>query len=264
MLVKRCRHSSVICSILGRIIRVTQEVDEYREWIRKNWGNAAQNDVTLNSRRSVSLVCRLFISEKKRSFYVTPAPSLSLLARRKRRVSVWVPAARWMQQQRGGGGRWRRRGGFAIGPQQQNVVQLVLAVAVSALLALPLPAVAVFNIVHLQFQWRSQCSQTPLCFDHVGRRLCSHPVIVLSSAGLWRHPVQDGQAAGRSELQWPPGGVDRRLESEATEPRQQLSVGGEKRRKGTVDSISLSSSAIIKSFYWKNKKFKTYSTHFPH
>lgn len=37
-------------SILGRIIRVTQEVDEYREWIRKNWGSPSQNDLPLNSR----------------------------------------------------------------------------------------------------------------------------------------------------------------------------------------------------------------------
>nr|XP_020448055.1 non-canonical poly(A) RNA polymerase PAPD5 [Monopterus albus] len=35
-------------SILGRIIRVTQEVDEYREWIRKTWGSPSQNDLTLN------------------------------------------------------------------------------------------------------------------------------------------------------------------------------------------------------------------------
>ncbi|GLD58180.1 terminal nucleotidyltransferase 4A, partial [Lates japonicus] len=35
-------------SILGRIIRVTQEVDEYREWIRKNWGSPSQNDLPLN------------------------------------------------------------------------------------------------------------------------------------------------------------------------------------------------------------------------
>ncbi|XP_072236275.1 terminal nucleotidyltransferase 4B [Leuresthes tenuis] len=35
-------------SILGRIIRVTQEVDEYREWIRKNWGSSSQNDPPLN------------------------------------------------------------------------------------------------------------------------------------------------------------------------------------------------------------------------
>ncbi|KAM9765684.1 terminal nucleotidyltransferase 4B [Menidia menidia] len=35
-------------SILGRIIRVTQEVDEYREWIRKNWGSPSQNDPSLN------------------------------------------------------------------------------------------------------------------------------------------------------------------------------------------------------------------------
>ncbi|XP_075934181.1 terminal nucleotidyltransferase 4B isoform X1 [Anarhichas minor] len=36
-------------SVLGRIIRVTQEVDEYREWIRKNWGSQSQNDLPLNS-----------------------------------------------------------------------------------------------------------------------------------------------------------------------------------------------------------------------
>uniref|UniRef100_A0A8C4IJT5 Terminal nucleotidyltransferase 4B n=1 Tax=Dicentrarchus labrax TaxID=13489 RepID=A0A8C4IJT5_DICLA len=41
-------------SILGRIIRVTQEVDEYREWIRKNWGSPSQNDLPLN-RNDVTL-----------------------------------------------------------------------------------------------------------------------------------------------------------------------------------------------------------------
>ncbi|XP_053173757.1 terminal nucleotidyltransferase 4B isoform X1 [Scomber japonicus] len=41
-------------SILGRIIRVTQEVDEYREWIRKNWGSQSQNELTLN-RNDVTL-----------------------------------------------------------------------------------------------------------------------------------------------------------------------------------------------------------------
>lgn len=35
-------------SILGRIIRVTREVDEYREWIRSNWGNQFQNEMPLN------------------------------------------------------------------------------------------------------------------------------------------------------------------------------------------------------------------------
>lgn len=35
-------------SILGRIIRVTREVDEYREWIRSNWGNQLQNELPLN------------------------------------------------------------------------------------------------------------------------------------------------------------------------------------------------------------------------
>ncbi|KAM8893706.1 terminal nucleotidyltransferase 4B [Spinachia spinachia] len=39
-------------SVLGRIIRVTQDVDEYREWIRRNWGS--QNDVPLN-RNDVTL-----------------------------------------------------------------------------------------------------------------------------------------------------------------------------------------------------------------
>ncbi|XP_028257771.1 terminal nucleotidyltransferase 4B [Parambassis ranga] len=41
-------------SILGRIIRVTQEVDEYREWIRKNWGSPSQNDLPVN-RNDVTL-----------------------------------------------------------------------------------------------------------------------------------------------------------------------------------------------------------------
>ncbi|XP_015224082.2 terminal nucleotidyltransferase 4B isoform X1 [Lepisosteus oculatus] len=31
-------------SILGRIIRVTQEVADYRDWITKNWGSPSQND----------------------------------------------------------------------------------------------------------------------------------------------------------------------------------------------------------------------------
>ncbi|XP_068167204.1 terminal nucleotidyltransferase 4B [Antennarius striatus] len=42
-------------SILGRIIRVTQEVDEYRKWIRKNWGSPTQNELPLN-RNDVSLL----------------------------------------------------------------------------------------------------------------------------------------------------------------------------------------------------------------
>lgn len=36
-------------SILGRIIRVTREVDEYREWIRSNWGNQFQIELPLNN-----------------------------------------------------------------------------------------------------------------------------------------------------------------------------------------------------------------------
>ncbi|XP_034041906.1 terminal nucleotidyltransferase 4B [Thalassophryne amazonica] len=42
-------------SILGRIIRVTQEVDDYREWIRKNWQSPSQNDLPLN-RNDVTLI----------------------------------------------------------------------------------------------------------------------------------------------------------------------------------------------------------------
>ncbi|KAK7913501.1 hypothetical protein WMY93_013712 [Mugilogobius chulae] len=42
-------------SILGRIIRVTQEVDEYREWIRSNWGNQCKNEIPLNSKNDVAL-----------------------------------------------------------------------------------------------------------------------------------------------------------------------------------------------------------------
>ncbi|XP_061670658.1 terminal nucleotidyltransferase 4B [Syngnathoides biaculeatus] len=41
-------------SILGRIIRVTQEVDEYRDWIQKNWGIPSQKDLPLN-RNDVNL-----------------------------------------------------------------------------------------------------------------------------------------------------------------------------------------------------------------
>lgn len=35
-------------SILGRIIRVTQEVAEYRDWITKLWGPQSQNEPALN------------------------------------------------------------------------------------------------------------------------------------------------------------------------------------------------------------------------
>ena len=38
-------------SILGRIIRVTQEVDDYRDWISKQWGRPPQSDPA-NNRRS--------------------------------------------------------------------------------------------------------------------------------------------------------------------------------------------------------------------
>ncbi|XP_055010830.1 terminal nucleotidyltransferase 4B isoform X1 [Boleophthalmus pectinirostris] len=41
-------------SILGRIIRVTQEVDEYREWIRSNWGNQCKNELPLNKNDALS------------------------------------------------------------------------------------------------------------------------------------------------------------------------------------------------------------------
>lgn len=35
-------------SILGRIIRVTQEVAEYRDWITKHWGPQSQNEPARN------------------------------------------------------------------------------------------------------------------------------------------------------------------------------------------------------------------------
>ncbi|KAM9409637.1 terminal nucleotidyltransferase 4B [Pholidichthys leucotaenia] len=41
-------------SILGRIIRVTNEVEEYRKWIRVNWGSSSQNNLPLN-RNEVTL-----------------------------------------------------------------------------------------------------------------------------------------------------------------------------------------------------------------
>ncbi|XP_046898091.1 terminal nucleotidyltransferase 4B [Hypomesus transpacificus] len=43
-------------SILGRIIRVTQEVNEYREWISKEWGPQSQNDPALNGNDVTLLV----------------------------------------------------------------------------------------------------------------------------------------------------------------------------------------------------------------
>lgn len=36
-------------SILGRIIRVTLEVDVYREWIRKNWARPSRNELAVSS-----------------------------------------------------------------------------------------------------------------------------------------------------------------------------------------------------------------------
>uniref|UniRef100_A0A8C5DHN5 Terminal nucleotidyltransferase 4B n=1 Tax=Gouania willdenowi TaxID=441366 RepID=A0A8C5DHN5_GOUWI len=47
-------------SILGRIIRVTQEVDEYREWIRKNWESPSPNDLPLNSKLNIFLTNLIF------------------------------------------------------------------------------------------------------------------------------------------------------------------------------------------------------------
>ncbi|CAL8243311.1 unnamed protein product [Lota lota] len=42
-------------SILGRIIRVTQEVDDYRDWISKQWGRPPQSDPA-NNRNAVMLL----------------------------------------------------------------------------------------------------------------------------------------------------------------------------------------------------------------
>uniref|UniRef100_A0A8P4GNA9 Terminal nucleotidyltransferase 4A n=1 Tax=Dicentrarchus labrax TaxID=13489 RepID=A0A8P4GNA9_DICLA len=62
-------------SILGRIIRVTQEVDEYREWIRKNWGSPSQNDLPLN-RNDVTLFESQQLDDKTSSNSSSPSPSL--------------------------------------------------------------------------------------------------------------------------------------------------------------------------------------------
>uniref|UniRef100_A0A8C9TXB6 Terminal nucleotidyltransferase 4A n=1 Tax=Scleropages formosus TaxID=113540 RepID=A0A8C9TXB6_SCLFO len=43
-------------SILGRIIRVTQEVAEYRDWISKQWGGQSQNDPAFNGNDITLLV----------------------------------------------------------------------------------------------------------------------------------------------------------------------------------------------------------------
>uniref|UniRef100_A0A8D3D2D6 Terminal nucleotidyltransferase 4B n=1 Tax=Scophthalmus maximus TaxID=52904 RepID=A0A8D3D2D6_SCOMX len=66
-------------SILGRIIRVTQEVDEYRDWIRKNWGSPSQNDLPHN-RNDVTLFESQQLDEsphsKTSSNSSSPSPSL--------------------------------------------------------------------------------------------------------------------------------------------------------------------------------------------
>ncbi|MFT7807025.1 non-canonical poly(A) RNA polymerase PAPD5-like isoform X1 [Arapaima gigas] len=43
-------------SVLGRIIRVTQEVAEYRDWISKHWGVQSQNDPPFNGNNITLLV----------------------------------------------------------------------------------------------------------------------------------------------------------------------------------------------------------------
>ncbi|KAI4829816.1 hypothetical protein KUCAC02_001481 [Chaenocephalus aceratus] len=62
-------------SILGRIIRVTQEVDDYREWIRKNWGSPSQNDLPLN-KNDVRQFESKQLDDKTSSNSSSPSPSL--------------------------------------------------------------------------------------------------------------------------------------------------------------------------------------------
>uniref|UniRef100_A0AAV2LV81 Terminal nucleotidyltransferase 4A n=1 Tax=Knipowitschia caucasica TaxID=637954 RepID=A0AAV2LV81_KNICA len=51
--IAKCYPNNETESILGRIIRVTQEVNEYREWIQSNWG------IQCNSNNNVSLSQKL-------------------------------------------------------------------------------------------------------------------------------------------------------------------------------------------------------------
>ncbi|KAM6980568.1 terminal nucleotidyltransferase 4B [Aplochiton taeniatus] len=67
-------------SILGRIIRVTQEVDEYREWISKQWGPQSQNDPALNGNDVTLLVepqqldeCNNNVSEEEEVVLLPPS-----------------------------------------------------------------------------------------------------------------------------------------------------------------------------------------------
>uniref|UniRef100_A0A8C3AG23 Terminal nucleotidyltransferase 4B n=1 Tax=Cyclopterus lumpus TaxID=8103 RepID=A0A8C3AG23_CYCLU len=64
-------------SILGRIIRVTQEVDDYREWIRKNWGSQSQNDLPLNSTFTVFFFFLIFKVLLKLGFTVAGLSKLN-------------------------------------------------------------------------------------------------------------------------------------------------------------------------------------------
>uniref|UniRef100_A0A672FCK9 Terminal nucleotidyltransferase 4B n=1 Tax=Salarias fasciatus TaxID=181472 RepID=A0A672FCK9_SALFA len=70
-------------SILGRIIRVTQEVDEYREWIRKNWGSPSQNDLPLNSTPTLFLNSTVFLA----IHCVFCEPAISFVSRSQARMS---------------------------------------------------------------------------------------------------------------------------------------------------------------------------------
>lgn len=73
-------------SILGRIIRVTREVDEYREWIKNNWGNLSQTDMPLN-KNDVALLesqkldeCNNNLPDEDDEVVVLPAPAHSKMS----------------------------------------------------------------------------------------------------------------------------------------------------------------------------------------
>ena len=81
----------------------------------------------------------------------------SLFFCRKWRHAVWVPAARWVQQQRSGRRRWRCCRSCAVGPKQQNLLQLLVSVSFIALLSLLFSTVAFLHVLNLQLQ---RCGQS--------------------------------------------------------------------------------------------------------
>lgn len=142
---KSCLSQFSRCSILGRIIRVTKEVDEYREWIRNKWGSSSQIDLPLNSRFIHFWNVFLFATVNISAVLIVFLSSLC----RKRCQVVESPAAGWMQQQRS-----RRRGGCcsASSSSQQNILQHLFSTRLPTFVSLLLPSVAALHVPDFYLQ----------------------------------------------------------------------------------------------------------------